>query len=153
MSKIKWKHIFIGVIVTSLILGVVLAFFCLKQNITPRKFIKSIFIGRKTELSPAKIADLYLSAWEDLKAAEMYALLTNEAKKITPQEKYISDFEEFPLRPIEHKIISAHIFGNKASVKAKVTWPSLEEASLIKEEKIVLFLENKAWKISESDSF
>lgn len=155
MSKIhlKWKHLFIAVILISLLLGIFLGFFCIKQSITPYQFIRSFWLAKTAKASPAKVADSYLIAWENLQPEKMYNSLVEKEKEITPREKYIEDFEEFPLRPIEHKVRKTRSFGNKATVTILVTWPSLDETPLEKEEIIILFLEDNKWQISEKDSF
>ena len=155
MSKLhlKWKHVFLAVIILSIIFGIFLGFFCIKQGTNPGQFIKSFWIGKRVKASPAKVVAEYLKAWEGLEPKTMYSLLTKKTHEITPEDKYVKDFNEFPIRPIEHKIISTVSFGKKASVVVVITWPSLEAEPLVKEEKIVLFLEDNKWNISEQESF
>ena len=155
MSKLylKWKRLFLGVILISILFGILLGFFCIKQGTNPAAFLRSFWVGRKAPVSPAKVVAEYLNAWEDLQPQKMYQLLSKTEREMIPEEKYIKDFQEFPLRPIEHKVLATRTIGNKAVVRVLVSWPSLDPEPLLKEEKLVLMLEDDKWTLSEQESF
>jgi hypothetical protein len=153
LQHLKWKHVFIIVIITSALLGTALGLYFIKKDISPRQFIKDIFTGQDGSLGPVKAADVYLSAWESIQPLKMYQQLTRAEQAATDQKAYVKDFEDFPLRPMAHKKLSWQRTGDNAFVKMLVTWPTLDGQRFDKEEYIKVVKEGTVWKVSEAESF
>jgi hypothetical protein len=153
LQQLKWKHVFIIVIITSALLGIALGTFFIKKDISPRQFIRDIFTGGDGALGPVRAADAYLSAWETIQPLKMFQQLTRAEQAATEQKTYVKDFEDFPLRPMAHKKISWSRTGDKAFVKMLVTWPTLDGQKFDKEEYIMVVKEGVSWRVSEKDSF
>jgi hypothetical protein len=138
--------------------GFFMGLLVLFSNISPARVASKVFdklnfthLNQKTLLK--KTLNEYFFAWEKAEPEKMYYFLSAEDRAATALAEYQDQYEEFPVRPVKHKISSISINGNEAQAVILAFWPDFATGKeSARKEQFYLIREGKLWKIKEAVS-
>lgn len=109
--------------------------------------------GIRTEEQVIYVLNAYFQAWQQLQPETMYNYISADDRKDISLAEYVTQFNQFPVRPVKYKISDILVKSISARANLIVDWPKLDGGELVSREEIFyLVCEDRGWRILENGS-